>query len=231
MTVSRVQLVAPLTAAALIAQQVGSNAIRDGLFLSWFPVTSLPYFIAGCGHPRHPRRAVVRPAPRPVRPGPRRSCVLGRAGSCSSRNGRCSAGSHEPRRSSSTFTPPSWARSPSRPSGRSSTSGSIPTRRSRSWRRWPRPRPSAVSWAASAPSERRRFSRRARCSSCWDWPAAPAPSGPSPWDAGCRPGAAPKGPEDASSGWAEIRRTPLLRDLALVIALAAAARARSSTTS
>ena len=39
-------LVAPLTAAALIAQQVGSNAIRDGLFLSWFPVTSLPYFIA-----------------------------------------------------------------------------------------------------------------------------------------------------------------------------------------
>ena len=40
-------LVAPLTAAALIAQQVGSNAIRDGLFLSWFPVTTLPYFIAG----------------------------------------------------------------------------------------------------------------------------------------------------------------------------------------
>jgi hypothetical protein len=44
---SRVHLVAPLTAAALIAQQVGSNAIRDGLFLSWFHVTSLPYFIAG----------------------------------------------------------------------------------------------------------------------------------------------------------------------------------------
>ena len=30
-----------------------------------------------------------------------------------------------------------------------------------------------------------------------------------------------KGPEDASSGWTGIRRTPLLRDLALVIALAA----------
>ena len=43
---SRVQLVAPLTATALVAQQVGSNAIRDGLFLSWFPVTSLPYVIA-----------------------------------------------------------------------------------------------------------------------------------------------------------------------------------------
>src|SRR4051794_15724471 len=43
---SRETLVAPLTAAALIAQQVGSNAIRDGLFLSWFPVTSLPYVFA-----------------------------------------------------------------------------------------------------------------------------------------------------------------------------------------
>ena len=36
-------LVAPLTAAALIAQQVASNAVRDALFLTWFPVTSLPY--------------------------------------------------------------------------------------------------------------------------------------------------------------------------------------------
>jgi len=44
---SKVHLVAPLTAAALIAQQVGSNAIRDGLFLSHFAVTTLPYFIAG----------------------------------------------------------------------------------------------------------------------------------------------------------------------------------------
>ena len=43
----RAQLVAPLTAAALIAQQVGSNALRDGLFLSSFPVSSLPYFMAG----------------------------------------------------------------------------------------------------------------------------------------------------------------------------------------
>jgi ATP/ADP translocase len=40
-------LVAPLTAAALIAQQVGGNAIRDGLFLSLFAVQSLPYFMAG----------------------------------------------------------------------------------------------------------------------------------------------------------------------------------------
>ena len=40
-------LAAPLTAAALIAQQVASNAVRDALFLTWFPVTSLPYFMAG----------------------------------------------------------------------------------------------------------------------------------------------------------------------------------------
>ena len=39
---------------------------------------------------------------------------------------------------------------------------------------------------------------------------------------GCRRGVArPAEPEDARSGWAEIRRVPLLRDLALVVALAA----------
>ena len=47
MSESRGQLVAPLTATALIAQQVGSSAIRDGLFLSSFPVQTLPYFMAG----------------------------------------------------------------------------------------------------------------------------------------------------------------------------------------
>jgi len=41
------EAVAPMTATALIAQQVGANAIRDGLFLSVFPVQSLPYFMAG----------------------------------------------------------------------------------------------------------------------------------------------------------------------------------------
>jgi hypothetical protein len=46
-TESRTSLAAPLTAAALIAQQVGGNAIRDGLFLSHFPVQSLPYFMGG----------------------------------------------------------------------------------------------------------------------------------------------------------------------------------------
>jgi hypothetical protein len=40
-------MAAPLTAAALIAQQVGGNALRDGLFLSQFPVDSLPYFMGG----------------------------------------------------------------------------------------------------------------------------------------------------------------------------------------
>jgi hypothetical protein len=35
-----------VTAAPLIAQQVASNALRDALFLTWFPVTTLPYFMA-----------------------------------------------------------------------------------------------------------------------------------------------------------------------------------------
>ena len=42
----RSHLVVPFTVAILLAQQVASNAIRDGLFLTHFPVTSLPYFIA-----------------------------------------------------------------------------------------------------------------------------------------------------------------------------------------
>ena len=41
----RVQLAATATAAALVAQQVGSNAIRDGLLLSHFPVTAVPWFV------------------------------------------------------------------------------------------------------------------------------------------------------------------------------------------
>lgn len=47
MSESKGPLVAPLTATALIAQQVASNAVRDGLFLSFFPVQTLPYFMAG----------------------------------------------------------------------------------------------------------------------------------------------------------------------------------------
>jgi hypothetical protein len=46
-TEAKRSVAAPLTAAALIAQQVGGNAIRDGLFLSHFPVQSLPYFMGG----------------------------------------------------------------------------------------------------------------------------------------------------------------------------------------
>ena len=42
----KASIVAPLTASALIAQQVGANAMRDGLFLSLFTVQSLPYFMA-----------------------------------------------------------------------------------------------------------------------------------------------------------------------------------------
>lgn len=40
-------LAALMTATALIMQQVGGNAIRDGLFLSQFSVQSFPYLIAG----------------------------------------------------------------------------------------------------------------------------------------------------------------------------------------
>ena len=47
MTEPKTRVAAPFTAAALIAQQVGGNAIRDGLFLSLFPVQSLPYFMVG----------------------------------------------------------------------------------------------------------------------------------------------------------------------------------------
>jgi hypothetical protein len=46
-TEARTAWAAPLTAAALIAQQVGANATRDGLFLSFFAVQSLPYFMVG----------------------------------------------------------------------------------------------------------------------------------------------------------------------------------------
>jgi hypothetical protein len=46
-THTKPHVIAPLTAATLIAQQVGGNAMRDGLFLSLFPVQSLPYFMAG----------------------------------------------------------------------------------------------------------------------------------------------------------------------------------------
>jgi hypothetical protein len=44
---SRSHLLAPATAAILIAQQVASNASRDGLLLSAYPLTAFPYFVAG----------------------------------------------------------------------------------------------------------------------------------------------------------------------------------------
>jgi len=44
---SRMTAAVSATAAILIAQQVGSNACRDGLLLSTYPVTALPYFVAG----------------------------------------------------------------------------------------------------------------------------------------------------------------------------------------
>jgi len=44
---SQLNAAASATAAILIAQQVASNACRDGLLLSTYPVSALPYFIAG----------------------------------------------------------------------------------------------------------------------------------------------------------------------------------------
>lgn len=43
---ARARALAPAVAAALIAQTVASNAARDALFLTHYPVTSLPYFVA-----------------------------------------------------------------------------------------------------------------------------------------------------------------------------------------
>jgi hypothetical protein len=45
--VSRIDAAVSATATILIAQQVGSSACRDGLLLSSYPVTALPYFMAG----------------------------------------------------------------------------------------------------------------------------------------------------------------------------------------
>ena len=66
-------VVAPLTAAALIAQQVASNAVRDALFLTWFRGHEPPVFHGSGGSPGDPRGGVIRPSPRQVRPGSRRS--------------------------------------------------------------------------------------------------------------------------------------------------------------
>ena len=71
MSRSRAHLVAPLTAAFVLAQQVGSNALRDALFLSWFPVTTLPWFVAA-RRPRRPGRRSLGPPARPLRAGPSR---------------------------------------------------------------------------------------------------------------------------------------------------------------
>jgi hypothetical protein len=43
---ARARTLAPVVATALIAQAVASNAARDALFLTHYPVTTLPYFVA-----------------------------------------------------------------------------------------------------------------------------------------------------------------------------------------
>ena len=125
------EVIAPLIAAALIAQQVGANAIRDGLLLSLFPVQSLPYFMAGA--------AVLAIFATPFsdaslsRLGPVRSLRR-----CSRRtrhsswlSGGFSAGGLRQRRCSSTCTPPCSEQSRSLRSGRSSTNASTRIRQSR----------------------------------------------------------------------------------------------------
>ena len=62
-------LLAPLTAAALIAQQVASNALRDALFLTWFRGHDASV-LHGCrGGAGDPGGGVIRPSPGPFRPG------------------------------------------------------------------------------------------------------------------------------------------------------------------
>jgi hypothetical protein len=70
---SRLRHIAPATAAALVAQQVGANAARDGLLLSHFPVTAVPWFVAAAAILAVPAsqaagRAFLRFGPRRVAP-------------------------------------------------------------------------------------------------------------------------------------------------------------------
>lgn len=55
---ARARSLAPIVAAALVAQQVASNAGRDALFLTHFDVTTLPWFVAGAAAP--PARIAAR---------------------------------------------------------------------------------------------------------------------------------------------------------------------------
>ncbi|MFI5183023.1 MAG: Npt1/Npt2 family nucleotide transporter [Vicinamibacteria bacterium] len=220
---SRVHLVAPLTAAALIAQQVGSNAIRDGLFLSWFPVTSLPYFIAGSALLAIPSaqssgRLLTRFGPARVVP-----AVLGLSG---------------------LFFFAEWALLGWQPRAasvllylHSSVLGAIAI--SAFW--------SLLNERFDPHSAKPLMAKVAAAATFGglvggvgaERVAALLPQGAlllflGLAGAACTIGAlavgrgmpvrhpAAKAPESAGSGWTEIRRTPLLRDLALVIALAAA---------
>ena len=222
MSDSRVKVVAPLTAAALIAQQVGSNAIRDGLFLSWFPVTSLPYFIGAAALLAIPvaqssGRLLARFGPAKVVP-----AVLG---------------------SSGVLFLTEWALLGWEPRVaavllyfHSSVLGAIGI--SAFW--------SLLNERFDPHSAKALMAKVAAAATFGglvggvgaERVAALLPKGALLLILGllgavCMAGALfvgrgvpvrrqqPKGPEDAQSGWAEIRRVPLLRDLALVVALAA----------
>ena len=129
---ARSKLVVPLTVAMLLAQQVASNAIRDGLFLTWFPVTSLPYFIAAAAILAVPAaessgRLLARFGPGrlvPVILGVNSALFLAEWSLLRDLP-------RDSRQGSSIFMRPYWRRSGSQPSSRYSTSASIRIRRSR----------------------------------------------------------------------------------------------------
>ena len=127
---------------------------RDALFLTHFPVTALPYFVGGAALLALPASQCVRPPAGPAGPGPRRPPAargerraLPRGVGPSRR--RCPAWP----RASSTSTARSSPGSPSRRSGRFSTSGSTRTRPRPCSRAWPERRRwagSSAAWGRSA---------------------------------------------------------------------------------
>ena len=218
----RAHALAPLTAAALIATQVGSNALRDGLFLSSFPVSSLPYFMAGAAVLAVPAahasgRLLTRFGPIRVVPGvlgtsallffaewvllgwlPRAASMLLYLHSsvlgAIRHLGVLVAPQRAIRRafSQATDDPGGGGRDIRRP-GR----------------------------GALEPSAPPRCCRKVRCSSSSPWWPAPASPGASALGQGAPPRRARAAAPEETGAWNHIRHQPLLRNLALVITLAA----------
>ena len=121
-----ISLAALLTAAVLIAQQVAANSVRDALFLTWFTVTSLPFFVGLSAILAVPAveaasRLLVRIGSARVSPACQDS-----AESCSSPNGSCWTISRDRWRCFCTCTRPCSQRLRSRCSGHSLNDGFDP---------------------------------------------------------------------------------------------------------